>query len=386
MATGYFVGGVIALVIISAADSAPFGTVSSNVKSDLVLVNRNNNGINGGGRGNVGLSGSSRRPDVPAGETLDLFYRFGFFSLSVRVVPRDDAGDWIVREPTSLIFDKSSVSERVTPSADSKFDPAFQVFFCDDVEELNEAYFRDFTAERVEQPHKLFTGSWHKTTKSKYYGLSKEAFDGQSAFVLVKLPKKRIAVSAAAKAGSALRLRPTAQRAIDSVQLGNSKSVREFLENYGSHYVQEIVVGDAVYQVIALYRDQYTAAKKAAGRMLSSGAASASDLGRLFKSHLAPWLVRETGKVQVASGDKAADSIAKNDLVTNGKFGSYPNIFVLQERPKVTARMEAATAASEAVVGMHFASLRSFVRDLQTRDYYDERVDAYMALWEANIR
>ena len=41
-----------------------------------------------------------------SGETLDLFYRFGFFSLSVRVVPRDDAGDWIVREPTSLIFDK----------------------------------------------------------------------------------------------------------------------------------------------------------------------------------------------------------------------------------------------------------------------------------------
>ena len=40
---------------------------------------------------------------------------------------------------------QSSVSERVTPSADSKFDPAFQVFFCDDVEELNEAYFRDFT-------------------------------------------------------------------------------------------------------------------------------------------------------------------------------------------------------------------------------------------------
>ena len=55
---------------------------------------------------------------------------------------------------------------------------------------------------------------------------------------------------------------------------------------------------------------------------------------------------------------QAADSIAKNDLVTNGKFGSYPNIFVLQERPEVTARMEAATAASEAVVGMHFASLR----------------------------
>ena len=51
-------------------------------------------------------------------------------------------------------------------------------------------------------------------------------------------------------------------------------------------------------------------------------------------------------------------SIAENDLVTNGKFGSYPNIFVLQERPEVTARLEAATTATEAVVGMHFASLR----------------------------
>ena len=29
---------------------------------------------------------------------------------------------------------------------------------------------------------------------------------------------------------------------------------------------------------------------------------------------------------------------------------------------------------------------RSFVRDPQTRDYYDEVVDSMIALWEANIR
>ena len=64
MVTGYFMA---IAIIISAADSAPFGSVSANVKSDLVLVSRNNNGISGG-RGNVGLSGISRRPEVPAGE------------------------------------------------------------------------------------------------------------------------------------------------------------------------------------------------------------------------------------------------------------------------------------------------------------------------------
>ena len=79
-----------------------------------------------------------------------------------------------------------------------------------------------FQAERVEQPHKLFTGSWHKTTKSKYYGLSKEAFDGQSAFVLVKLPKRRVTVSVGGGSGGGLRLMPNAQRAIDSVQVSHS--------------------------------------------------------------------------------------------------------------------------------------------------------------------
>ena len=62
---------------------------------------------------------------------------------------------------------------------------------------------------------------------------------------------------------------------------------------------------------------------------------------------------------------QGAHSIAKNDLVTNGKFGSYPNILVLQERPEVTARMEDATKESEAVVGMHFASLRYISRIMQ---------------------
>ena len=65
MVTGYF----LALIsVLSVVDSAPFGSVSSNVKSDLVLVNRNNNGIGGGNPG-AGLSGISQRPQVPAGES-----------------------------------------------------------------------------------------------------------------------------------------------------------------------------------------------------------------------------------------------------------------------------------------------------------------------------
>ena len=71
---------------------------------------------------------------------------------------------------------QSSVSERITPSADSKFDPSFQVFFCDDIEELNEAYFRDFTVNHCScimvYFHKMQPGNRHLPVKSYVKGYS----------------------------------------------------------------------------------------------------------------------------------------------------------------------------------------------------------------------
>ena len=54
-----------------------------------------------------------------AGGAIDLFYRYGFFSLSVRVVPRDDPGSWLVREPTSRVFDDTSIRRTERPGPNS---------------------------------------------------------------------------------------------------------------------------------------------------------------------------------------------------------------------------------------------------------------------------
>merc|ERR1719276_99923 len=97
--------------------------------------------------------------DVPAGEAVDIFYRYGFFSLSVRVVPRDDHGSWIIREPTTQIFTPGSIGQ-VKTNGNNKFQDQFQIFFCDDLNELMQHYFHDFTAEGVREPHRLYTGSW----------------------------------------------------------------------------------------------------------------------------------------------------------------------------------------------------------------------------------
>jgi hypothetical protein len=55
-----------------------------------------------------------------------LFYRYGFFSLSVRVVPREDPGSWLVREPTVHVFDSASKQVSIVPGS-TTFDQQMQV-------------------------------------------------------------------------------------------------------------------------------------------------------------------------------------------------------------------------------------------------------------------
>ncbi len=151
------------------------------------------------------------------GEALDLFYRFGFFSLSVRVVPRDDPATWLVREPTAAIFAPGSVNRDVRRNPAPSFDPDFQVFFADDEQELLKSYFGAFEAEGVERPYKLYTGSWHASTKAKYLGLSKDAFDGESSFVMVRINKRRATVAAVGQKA----LRPEVLEAANEIQVFN---------------------------------------------------------------------------------------------------------------------------------------------------------------------
>ena len=64
---------------------------------------------------------------VTSGGSVDLYYRYGFFSLSVRVIPRDDAGSWLIREPTTGIFDESTVQTMVRPGPNSFAQQPFEV-------------------------------------------------------------------------------------------------------------------------------------------------------------------------------------------------------------------------------------------------------------------
>lgn len=381
------------VLVVLCADrswSTPLRGIARGVQSELVLLQRNGNNNGQNSFQSNEAPQLSRSNKIPTGEALDLFYRYGFFSLSVRVVPRDDPGKWLIREPTAAIFQENSVTEKVSKGS-NKFDSQFQIYLCDDVAELQQAYFRDFTADGVEEPHKLFTGSWHSSTKSKYLGLSKDIFESaESSYVLIKLPKTRTVrtvVDDGAR-GNRPQLKPEAQKTMDAIRVGDPDSVLEFVNNYGSHYVQEVVLGDMVYQVLALTPDQYKALKDTL-RSPEGGrkTMSQNEFSSLYDSHLAPWLIKESGKVLAASGDLALLSFLQESLVVKGQFGSYPSLLELQRQPALNTELESLTSSSKslAVIGLHFSALREWVADIQTREYYDEIVGTQTALWEVNI-
>jgi len=331
-------------------------------------------------QGGEGVPTANRRQDVvdvdvPAGEAVDIFYRYGFFSLSVRVVPRDDAGSWIIREPTSTVFVPGS-TRTTTTHLNNKFDQQFQIFFCDDVQDLMKHYFNDFAAEGVGEPYRLYTGSWRTPTVVKYFGLSESTLQSNAGFVLVKLLKPRVRVDTNGRP----QLKAEAGAALDRVTVGDEKSVKNFVQTYGSHYIKSLTIGDAVYQILALDRPAYNRAKN---DVLVEK--KVKDFNQIYDEYLAPWLVRENGKVQAASGDKTVKSFLENKVMKQLRFATYPSIFEIKKRPELMDELEFLTGSTEAIIAMAFSSIGSLLSKIQEQIFYNEVVNTQLALWEVNI-
>jgi len=371
---------VLVCVCFEKVQPASIGAIAQNIHSDLILLDTN---LASSVRPNRdGRQININRFAVPTGGAIDLFYRYGFFSLSVRVVPRDDPGSWLVREPTSRVFDDNSIGRTERPGPNSFVQNPIEISICDDISELKEAYFRSFKAEGIAQPHKLYTGSWRTPTMAKYLGISIDVLDGDSSFVLVKLIKNSGSVEID---GRNLRLSTGAAEAAETVRAGDENSVLNFVENYGSHYIRSVTIGDAIYQVLALTKEQMDSLKAATSGVKRL---TVTDWDRLYDNNLAPWKVRETGNVKVASGDVRLQRFAEEQLRVNAQFGSYANLVNgLTKNPANVQMLEDLGRDTTAIVAVDFASLKSHVGNgnIQAREFFTEIIDTHSALWEANL-
>jgi len=273
------------------------------------------------------------------------------------------------------VFTPTSLRQVKTLAA-GKFEPQFQIFFCDDVEDLMKHYFHDFAAEGVAEPYRLYTGSWRTPTTVKYFGLSEDTLHSDSGFVLVKLQKPRLDVTTEGRP----ELMAGAAREFANIRVGDEDSVKTFTEDFGSHYIKSLTVGDAVYQILALDRTKYLRARQ---EVLVDK--KVTDFNQIYEQFLAPWMVEESGLVQAASGDPRVKALLDTRAVTKTQFSSYPSIFEIRKNARLLDELEFLTADTEAVIGLKFRSIGALLPSVQAQDYYNEIVNTQLALWEVNI-
>lgn len=364
----------VAFVCLEVCRGAAVRDIARNVRSELVNLDA---GLNPQSKRSKGLD-----LDVPAGGAVDMFYRYGFFSLSVRVVPRDDPGRWLIREPTADIFDRQSIVISETAGPDTFARQPFQISLCEDLDELMEAFFRNFKADGVEQPHKLFTGSWRLPTAAQYLGLSSQALDDSvHSYVLVKLDRTKGTKAASGN----IRLDTEAATEASKVHSGDSEAILKFVKNYGTHYFRSITVGEAIYQVFALSKEQMQSLSAGYGGQRRRDL-SLADWPALFEKYLAPWLVKETGEIKASSGNVDLQRFLEQQLRIEGQSLSYPNLIEgLIRNPGNVQTLEDLSTENSAVIGMEFATLRDFFPSIEVRQYYDETFAAQSALWGANM-
>merc|ERR1712020_90409 len=119
-------------------------------------------------------------------------------------------------------FDSQSIVISETAGPNTFARQPFQISLCEDLDELLEAFFRDFKADGVEQPHKLFTGSWRLPTAAQYLGLSPKALDGsEHSYVLVKLVRNKGTKSVTGR----IRLNQEAGAQARTVSVGNNDAI-----------------------------------------------------------------------------------------------------------------------------------------------------------------
>ncbi|XP_066146592.1 torso-like protein [Euwallacea fornicatus] len=318
---------------------------------------------------------------LKVGRSIDIFTRFGYLSLSMKVVPRNDS-DWIFREPTIDIFndmDRYSVQpERSSRKQRRVFEGDFHMEFCDTLKQLVQAYFRDFNFELLDQPWKAFTSSWSAETLARNLGINATFVTKDHCYVLVRLSRFRDSVRLGRVPESYNVVEPVKDE-IDKIQKGDAASVLQFIKKFGSHYIQSYVTGNSLYQVFVFNKSRYHQIKD---RLKNQGIShiNESELNQYFS----PWQAAHMGFIKVASGNRTVENWATEKLRNNYLIFTYPSLLKSKGDPRLLARLNN-LLKNEAILGMDMRSLGVVINDPIKKQWFEEVLDNYLKLWESNL-
>lgn len=318
-----------------------------------------------------------------------MFSRFGYLSISMRVVPRNDTDHtWIFREPIVDVFKQVVIRQSLNAKSGGGSQPVFQgdfhMEFCDNIGQLMQAYFRDFAIEKMDHPWQAFTSSWSPAIIARNLGIDATHVSSDSGggdrycFVLVRVARHR---EAASVAGDESRgpLQDAVAQQMSRVKVGDAASVGEFVRSFGSHYVASYTTGNSLYQVFVYTPIVY---KRIKDRLKSRGISSLST-GEL-SSYFSPWYAEHTGKVLSASGNATMEKWALQNLRVSFYFFNYPSLLKIHGDTALLKQLNT-LLQNEALLQLELKTLAPAFSDEEKRKWFEEVVENNMILWDVNM-
>lgn len=122
--------------------------------------------------------------------------------------------------------------------------------FCDDKKQLFQAYFREFRIEQMSSPWKAFTDGWHPEIVSKKLGINSSYIIGDYSYVLVRVSRFRESAKLRKPIAANQAIDPAVLLKMKDINVGDTVSVYQFIDKFGSHYINSYVLGNSLYQVM----------------------------------------------------------------------------------------------------------------------------------------
>ncbi|XP_023311568.1 torso-like protein, partial [Anoplophora glabripennis] len=299
------------------------------------------------------------------------------------VVPRNGT-EWIFREPTVNIFSNLDritnipLLDRVPKKQKRVFDGDFHMEFCDNVRQLLQAYFRDFSFEKLDKPWRAFTSSWAPEALAKHLGINSSFVIKDHCYVLVRLSRFRETVKLD-RIPNNVHLVDDVAKEIDNIKSGDVASVLDFISKYGSHYIHSYVTGNSLYQVFVFNKKNYQVIKDT---LKKTGITNVSreNLADFFS----PFYADHMGSILVASGNKSVANWATSVLRNHYYIFTYPSLLKIHGDAKLLSTLNN-LLRNEAILKMEMKTLAVAFKDPTKRMWFEEVLDNILKLWENNL-
>lgn len=190
----------------------------------------------------------SQKPRL--GGSVDVYHHYGHLEETIRVMPIDDDQPWFFREHSVNILRNPVPVPKVKQPQNSTGSVKSQVYmeFCDSIDKLPKAYFREFQFEGMKEPWRAFNANWSSDSIAKRFGFNATYTGSNYSYVLLKYEVFHDTDKLAASSDNVEATENVAKE-IERIEKNSFSHLIDFFENFGSHYISAYTTGNALYQV-----------------------------------------------------------------------------------------------------------------------------------------